>query len=107
MADLKKRAVERLFKEMATGMPQNDERVEPVQKEEPLKEYRISVDHPEHYNQYPMEVIDIIRRVLGPEGFKAYCLGNEIKYRMRAGFKKDQAEDIAKAMKYKQFREAE
>ena len=64
-----------------------------------------AVDHPEHYNQYPIEVIEIIKRVLGPEGFEYYCLGSELKYRLRAGFKKDQAEDIAKAMKYKQFRE--
>ena len=65
------------------------------------------VNHPSHYTAYPVEVIDMIRKVLGPEGFKAYCLGNEIKYRMRAGLKGDNADqDIAKAMKYKEFREA-
>jgi Zn-finger nucleic acid-binding protein len=62
------------------------------------------VNHPDHYQQYPIEVIDMIRSVLGPEGFKSYCLGNEIKYRMRAGFKGDQAEDIGKAIKYAEFR---
>ena len=66
-----------------------------------------AVNHPSHYTAYPVEVIDMIRKVLGPEGFKAYCLGNEIKYRMRAGLKGDNAaQDIAKAMKYKEFREA-
>ncbi len=63
------------------------------------------VNRPGHYNQYPIEVIDIIRLVLGPEGFKAYCLGNEIKYRLRAGFKGDVTEDIGKAMRYFAFRE--
>lgn len=64
------------------------------------------VKHPAHYTAYPVEVIEIIKLVLGPDGFRAYCLGNEIKYRMRAGLKGDNAaQDIAKAMTYKQFRE--
>ena len=64
------------------------------------------VKHPTHYTAYPVEVIDIIRAALGPEGFRAYCFGNEIKYRLRAGLKGDNAaQDIAKAMTYKQFRE--
>jgi hypothetical protein len=67
------------------------------------------VNHPSHYTRHPVEVIDIIRdaltRVYGPEGYKAYCLGNEIKYRMRAGLKGDPVEDISKAMKYLEFRE--
>ena len=65
-----------------------------------------AVNHPAHYKQYPVEVIDIIRHVLGDEGFRAYCLGNEIKYRMRAGWKGDAAQDIAKALKYADFRRA-
>lgn len=65
-----------------------------------------SVNHPSHYTAFPVEVIDIIRVALGREGFKAYCFGNEIKYRMRAGLKGDNAaEDIAKAMAYKEFRD--
>lgn len=63
------------------------------------------VKHPSHYTAYPVEVIDIIKATLGDDGFKAYCLGNEIKYRMRAGLKGDNAEeDIAKAMQYMEFR---
>jgi hypothetical protein len=63
------------------------------------------VNHPAHYKAYPVEVIDIIRHVLGDEGFRAYCIGNELKYRLRAGDKGDAAQDIAKAMKYREFRE--
>lgn len=64
------------------------------------------VKHPTHYTAYPVEVIDIIRAALGPDGFRSYCFGNEIKYRMRAGLKGDNAaQDIAKAMTYKQFRD--
>ena len=63
-----------------------------------------AVDHPAHYRRFNVEVIDIIRHVLGEEGFRAYCIGNEVKYRLRAGFKSDGAEDLAKAMKYYEFR---
>lgn len=67
------------------------------------------VNHPNHYTQHPREVIDIIKDQLvaayGLDGYRAYCWGNEIKYRMRAGLKGDAAEDIGKAMKYKEFRE--
>lgn len=64
-----------------------------------------AVNHPAHYKQYPVDVIDIIRYVLGHEGFRAYCIGNELKYRLRAGDKGDAAEDMAKAAKYREFRE--
>ena len=37
-----------------------------------------NVKHPDHYKEYPKETIDIIRFVLGEEGFKAYCIGNEL-----------------------------
>lgn len=63
------------------------------------------VQRPAHYQQFGMEVIDIIRHVLGPEGFRAYCIGNELKYRLRAGDKGDAAQDMAKAQKYREFRE--
>jgi hypothetical protein len=63
-----------------------------------------AVNSPEHYLQYDMEVIDIIRHVLGPEGFRAYCIGNELKYRLRAGDKGDPVQDFAKAEKYREFR---
>ena len=63
------------------------------------------VDRPAHYQQFGMEVIDIIRHVLGPEGFRAYCIGNELKYRLRAGDKGDASQDMAKATKYREFRE--
>lgn len=65
-----------------------------------------NVNSPAHYTAYPLEVINIIHAILGNEGFRAYCFGNEIKYRMRAGFKGDAMEDIQKALAYKKFREA-
>jgi NTP pyrophosphatase (non-canonical NTP hydrolase) len=70
------------------------------------------IDHPDHYTRYPVEVIEIIKQALsqayGHNGFMAYCLGNEIKYRMRAGLKgnDDGDVDIGKAMRYMDFRES-
>ncbi len=63
-----------------------------------------AVNHPVHYNSYPIEVIDMIERVLTPEQFQGYCLGNSMKYRMRAGLKdKDKTQqDIDKAEWYRE-----
>ncbi len=62
--------------------------------------------NPAHYKEvYPFEVIDLIRLAMTREQFIGYCLGNELKYRLRAGIKSDNMEeDIRKAMWYKQTR---
>lgn len=68
-----------------------------------------TIEQPEHYKHYPLEVIKMIEILLNNmpdlKPYEAYCLGNEFKYRFRAGFKGDAAEDIGKAMKYKTFRD--
>ena len=63
-----------------------------------------NVDHPSHYNQGKIEVIDyILDQDLG------FCLGNAVKYISRAGKKQDFAgqdqkektiEDLSKAIWY-------
>ena len=60
------------------------------------------VNNPPHYNQGDVECIDAIESALGPEGFKAYCRGNAIKYLWRAELKHNnkQSEDWAKANWY-------
>jgi hypothetical protein len=66
------------------------------------------VNHPGHYTSLPVEAIRIIELALteafGPEGYQAYCFGNELKYRLRAGFKGPGDQDLAKALKYRDFR---
>lgn len=57
------------------------------------------VQRPAHYNQGGIETIDAIREALGAEGFKAYCLGNVIKYAWRQNHKGG-AEDRAKCAWY-------
>lgn len=58
-----------------------------------------TVNHPEHYLQGYIETIYAIAQTLGPEGFKAFCMGNWMKYRERAAHK-GKAEDLKKAEVY-------
>jgi hypothetical protein len=69
-----------------------------------------AVRKPSHYQQFDKEVKDIIRYVLGEEGYKYYCQGNELKYRLRAGFKdidtcvEPGSTDLKKALEYFRYR---
>lgn len=58
-----------------------------------------NVNHPSHYTQGYCETIYEIYDILGPEGFKSYCLGNWIKYKSRAQYKNGD-EDLKKAEVY-------
>jgi hypothetical protein len=65
------------------------------------------VRKPKHYEIMPgLEAIDIIDVVLTSlDGeitpYQAYCLGNFLKYRLRAGDKDDLQQDIDKSNEYK------
>jgi hypothetical protein len=62
------------------------------------------VNHPPHYQQLAVEVKDIIKMVLEKANlspYESYCLGNELKYRLRAGDKGDVMEDLGKAQFYR------
>lgn len=52
-----------------------------------------NVNHPQHYNQYPVEVIDIVENM-------PFCMGNVIKYALRAPYKNNIVEDCRKAQWY-------
>lgn len=62
-----------------------------------------SVNHPEHYQLVKgVEVIEVIDRILNRSdftGFEGYCLGNVIKYILRADMKNGK-EDYKKAAVY-------
>ena len=59
-----------------------------------------NVNNPNHYKLgCGIESIEIIKRVLGTQGFIAFCLGNILKYLIRAQ-KKNGKEDYKKAAKY-------
>lgn len=56
------------------------------------------VNAPPHYALFPdMQAVDIIRKTLTRDEFVGYLKGNVLKYRLRAGKKKDAMQDIQKA----------
>lgn len=61
--------------------------------------FKDNVNSPEHYTNGHVETIYAIENVLGPEGFKAYCMGNYMKYMARHR-KKNGEEDLKKAEVY-------
>lgn len=52
-----------------------------------------NVNHPQHYNQYKFEAIEILR-------YLSFDAGNCIKYIVRAPFKGNESEDLQKALWY-------
>ena len=59
------------------------------------------VNKPQHYQFFPdLEAIEVIARSMTQEQFYGYCLGNRLKYRLRAGNKDKLEQDIAKSDKY-------
>lgn len=58
------------------------------------------VNSPPHYTDGGIEAINYIAAKLGPDGFKAYCVGNALKYISRAGKKGSAKEDLSKAIWY-------
>lgn len=45
------------------------------------------VNHPDHYNVYDVEVVEMMERIFGIEETMSWCKLNAFKYRMRAGEK--------------------
>lgn len=59
------------------------------------------VRKPSHYDFFPgVEAIVIIARSMTETEFRGYCMGNALKYRLRAGKKFNMEEDIKKANFY-------
>lgn len=60
-----------------------------------------NVKSPKHYRLEGLNIesIDVIRAILGKDGFKAFCKGNIMKYLIRAE-KKNGLEDYKKAQIY-------
>lgn len=54
-----------------------------------------SVNHPDHYTRWPVEVVNLTER-------EDFLIGNVLKYTLRAGLKRDNTygEDMAKACWY-------
>lgn len=62
------------------------------------------VTKPSHYQFFEgVEAIEIIASSMSQEGFHGYCMGNRLKYRLRAGNKDKLEQDIAKSDFYKEL----
>mgnify|MGYP002673223033 CR=1 FL=1 len=67
----------------------------------PAPTHTDAVNSPQHYQFFPdLEAIVVIARSMTQEQFYGYCLGNRLKYRLRAGNKDKLEQDIAKSDKY-------
>jgi hypothetical protein len=66
----------------------------------PQNSIQMEINHPKHYNQYPVEVIDMMIRIFGEEQTRTFCILNAFKYRMRIGHKDDIQDDLAKEKWY-------
>ena len=63
-----------------------------------------NVRNPKHYQIIEgMESIDMIAASMTEEMFKGFCLGNILKYRIRAGKKDTLQQDIDKANYYEEL----
>lgn len=88
----------RLPHERQSGWPYDEELIEDL-----ATEIGDAVEHPSHYMLAPgMEAKDVIKAVLGEDGFRYYCHGNVLKYILRAR-KKNGEEDFRKAATYIKF----
>ena len=81
-----------------------DDRNVPKAKEPDEPKEDDGVKNPSHYQLFEgVETIEVIARSMTQEMFKGYCLGNILKYRLRAGKKSELAtleKDMAKATFY-------
>lgn len=73
-----------------------DDHIEEALKERKREEEK--VNHPNYYNRYSVEVIEMARRIWGDEAMKTAAEITAFIYRMRAGVKPDNpiSQDLAK-----------
>ena len=73
-----------------------DDHIEQALKERKRDEEK--VNHPNYYNRYSVEVIEMARRIWGDEAMKTAAEITAFIYRMRAGVKPDNSieQDLAK-----------
>lgn len=55
-----------------------------------------NVNHPKHYTQFPIEVIDMMIKIWGKKKVADYCVINAFKYQQRLTYKNNTEEDAAK-----------
>ena len=66
-----------------------------IEKKSP-KKVTDTVNHPKHYTQFPIEVIDMMIKIWGKDKVADYCEINAFKYQMRLTYKNNTEEDAKK-----------
>lgn len=90
--------------EKANGMHLISKVVDSLQCEESNTLDNNMVTKPKHYEFFEgVEAITIIARSMTEKQFAGYCMGNALKYRLRAGKKFNTEEDLKKADYYKEL----
>lgn len=56
--------------------------------------------NPSHYKQYPVETIEMMRRIWGDDVTAQWCIMTAFKYRMRMGHKDDIQQELNKEAWY-------
>ena len=81
-----------------------DERVDDEDKPILNKKYEM-VNHPKHYNNYDVEVVDMMERIWGTKATMEWCKMTAYKYRMRMGTKpgKDETKESMKTKLLEDF----
>ena len=64
-----------------------------------------AIIRPSHYDMMGANTIEILAAALTEAEWRGFCLGNTLKYRIRAGKKDDLQQDIDKANNYEQLYE--
>ena len=67
-----------------------------------MEQKKEQVNHPAHYNNYSIEVIDMMELIWGKHDTALFCEMNAFKYRMRMGTKENNSieQDLAKEKWY-------
>ena len=65
-----------------------------------MKKKKKQINHPQHYNLYPIETIDMMILIWGIEKTIDFCYMNAFKYRMRLALKDNTTQDLKKEQWY-------
>ena len=94
---------EKIDDDVSIGEPckELDEAVDKAVAYKDMMELREEVKDPIHYQAFGTDVMEVISRSMTEEAFRGFCLGNWLKYKLRAGNKGSADKDIAKSENYK------
>ena len=82
-------------------MPSDEEQAKDIKRAlEKAKQNYEMVNHPKHYNNYDVEVVDMMEKIWGTRATMEWCKMTAYKYRMRMGTKPGE-NDTPEAMKNK------